>query len=249
MAYKHGNWTWFELVVPDIDKGKAFYGEVTGWGSMDMPMGPDNIYTMLTKNEKPECGAVKPQVEGTPAHWTSYNSVDDVDAAAARVEANGGKVLVPGFDVPQVGRMALVADPEGTTFNLFKGETGDDMASAEFHWNELWAKDPAKVIPFYEKVLNFTSDKMDMPNGGEYFIFKHGDTMVSGLMKTPTAEIPSMWVPYIQVDDVDAALERAKNNGGQVHMPPMDMEGTGRFTVIGDNSRATIGLITPAKKD
>lgn len=247
MAYKHGHFVWFELVVPEIDKGKAFYTEVMGWGSMEMPMGPDATYLMLTKNDKPQCGVVNARMEGIPAHWTSYVSVDDVDAAAQRVIANGGKVIMPGIDVPQVGRMALVADPEGATFNLFKGEDSDDMASDAFHWNELWAKDPAKVAGFYEKVLNLTSETTEM-GPGPYTVFSAGGAPVAGLVKTMDEKIPSMWLPYIEVDDADAAIGRVTNHGGDVKMPAMDVPEVGRFGVVGDSSGAVLGLIKPAKK-
>ena len=247
MPYKFGNFVWFECVTDDIEASKAFYTETLGWKSDVMDMG-EQKYTMLGASaDKTSCGVINAQMEGVPNHWTSYVSVEDVDAAAQRVKDNGGEVIVPPTDIPTIGRFSLVKDPEGATFNLFKGEESDDNASADFHWNELYSDDIDKLAPFYEKVLGYTATQMDMPGGGKYTIFKRGDTDVAGGMTKPDKDIPSMWLPYAAVPDCDAAVERAKQHKGQVKMGPIDAEGIGRFAVLIDSQGAALGVIQPAK--
>jgi hypothetical protein len=182
-----------------------------------------------------------------PNHWSSYVSVEDVDAAARRVEENGGKVIVRPTDIPTIGRFCLVADPEGATFNLFKGEQSDDNAGGDFHWNELYADDIDKLAPFYEKVLGYKATQMDMPVGGKYTIFKKGDKDVAGGMTKPEKGIPSMWLPYAAVPSCDEALARAKRHGAEVKIGPIDAEGIGRFAVVIDSRGAALGVIQPAK--
>lgn len=245
MAYQFGSFVWHELVVPDIDKAKRFYPETLGWGTTEMDMG-DFKYTMLTEGEDTKGGVVNPQGGPQPPHWANYLSVDDVDAAVKRVEKAGGKVLAPAFDIPTVGRMAPVADPQGATLFLFKSEKGDDETE-RMHWNELWAKDADAVLDFYKSVANVTVEEMPMPQG-QYYILKAGDRQVGGVMTSPDPKVPPMWLPYISVEDADATLKRAEKNGGKVISKPQEIEGIGRFGIIADDQGAVVGIIKPAPR-
>lgn len=239
----HGEFVWFELVTPDIDQGKAFYPAVAGLGTTGRDMG-SFTYTMLTQGEAPQAGVVNPQTEGVPAHWASYLSVGDVDASCAAVLAHGGSALAEAFDVPTVGRMAPVADPEGAAFVLFSPSNPEGGQSTAFHWNELWSKDPAAVLPFYQAVFGLTVEEMQMPQGTCY-VLKSGDTSVGGVVASNMPEAPPMWLPYLAVDDCDVATDTAKGLGAKTHLEPTAVPGVGRFSILSDNSGAVIGLIKP----
>lgn len=243
MTTSHGTFTWFELVTPAIDDAKAFYTETLGWTTSAMDMG-DFEYTMLSAGQAPQGGIVAPPQPNTPSHWSSYLAVDDVDARAAKVAEHGGKVLVPPTDIPGVGRFALVADPQGALFNLFKGDS-DDGGSTEFHWNELWAADAEAVLPFYREVLGFEVETMTMPNGS-YYVLKNADGGQGGIMSSPEKGAPPMWLPYVKLDDCDAAVARAQQHGGSVRSEPSTVEGIGRIAIVADRAGAALGLITPA---
>ena len=244
MTTAHGKFTWFELVTPAIDDAKTFYSETLGWKSTSSDMG-GFPYTMLTAGEAPQAGIVAPPQPGIPSHWTSYLGVDDVDARAATVVEHGGKVLVPPTDIPGVGRFSLVADPQGATFNLFKG-VSDQGGSTEFHWNELWAKDAEALLPFYREVLGFEVETMQMPDGA-YYILENADGGQGGIMSSPMEGVPPMWLPYATIDDCDAAVARAERMGGSVKSTASTIEGIGRIAIIGDRSGAVLGLVTPAE--
>lgn len=115
---------WHECNVPDSAKAAEFYTDIFGWGTETMPMGEMGDYTMFTHNGMPIAGimATVGDMADVPPHWSTYISCDDVDAKAARVVELGGKVMVPAMDVPTVGRMCLVSDPQGAVFWLYKGE-------------------------------------------------------------------------------------------------------------------------------
>jgi predicted enzyme related to lactoylglutathione lyase len=113
---------WHECNVPDAAAAKAFYTNLLGWGTSDMDMGPMGTYTMFMKGEQ-AIGGIMPTVgdmADVPPHWSIYIAVDDVDAKASQAESLGAKIVVPAFDVPTVGRMALVSDPQGAHFWLYK---------------------------------------------------------------------------------------------------------------------------------
>lgn len=247
MATKHGRFVWFELVTPQVDEALAFYPEVIGWGRQEMDMG-DFVYNMLTAGEKAHSGVTKPQMEGVPSHWASYLSVADVDATAHKVTENGGTVIVAPFDIPNVGRTALVADPQGATLFLFKAAESDDGGSEAFHWNELWARDAEAVLPFYEAVFGFGTQTMQMPNG-DYHVLVAGETMIGGVMTSQVPEAPPMWLPYIEVDDCDEVVARAKDHGADVKFDASTTPGVGRFAIFADSTGAVVGVITPERRE
>jgi len=118
---------WHELYVPNGEEGVSFYTECLGFGSQSMDMGDGRSYNMLTKDGVAVCGIMHtagvPQMEDVPPHWSIYVTVDDVDARLAKCTGMGGSVLVPPMDIPNIGRMALIKDPQGATFWLFKSAT------------------------------------------------------------------------------------------------------------------------------
>lgn len=245
MAHQFGKFVWFELVTPNVADAKAFWTEVGGFSTSEMEMG-GNTYSMLASGKGTIGGVVAPQAAGVPPHWTSYVSVPDVAAAAKKVVANGGKVLVPATDIG-MGIFALVADPQGATFNLWYSAQGDDNSATGVNWNELWAKNSASALKFYEGTFGYTHDEMAMPQGA-YNVLKSGEAMVAGLMTAPDPNVPPMWLPYLEVDDVDAIVGRVRSNGGQVHAEPMVVEGVGKFAIVADRQGATVGVIRPASR-
>jgi len=124
-ANEPGTPTWNECVTADVDRAASFYADVLGMASEQMDMG-EMKYTLLSNTAGRQIGGMVPLSmlpEGTPPHWNVYFAVDDVDLSAARVQELGGSVVAPAFDVPTVGRMAMVADPQGAMFWLMAGES------------------------------------------------------------------------------------------------------------------------------
>jgi hypothetical protein len=111
----HGHFHWNELVTRDVEKAKKFYGDTIGWTFDGMPM-PDGTYWVAKMGDQPVGGLFPiggPQWEGVPEHWMSYLAVDDVDARVKKAVAAGAKVMRPAFDIPGVGRIAILTEPGG----------------------------------------------------------------------------------------------------------------------------------------
>ena len=119
---QHGAPSWGELITPDPEAAASFYEKVLGWKSESMPMPDGGAYTVFTTGEGAKvAGAMAPTPdipEGVPPHWGIYVTVKDVDAAVAAAEANGGTVVMPAMDMPEVGRMAHIRDPQGAHIAL-----------------------------------------------------------------------------------------------------------------------------------
>jgi predicted enzyme related to lactoylglutathione lyase len=111
----HGSFHWNELVTRDADKAKKFYADTVGWTFDGMPM-PEGTYWVAKMGDKPVGGLFTiggPQWDGVPEHWMAYLAVDDVDARAKKAVAAGGKLMRPIFDIPGVGRIAILTEPGG----------------------------------------------------------------------------------------------------------------------------------------
>jgi uncharacterized protein len=116
----HGKFAWNELLTNDLEKAKAFYAATLGWTLEQAP--PPNAHYWLAKfGGEPVAGmmdATGMLPPGVPPHWLSYIEVDDTDARAKQVAANGGKVMREPFDIAGVGRIAIVADATGAALGL-----------------------------------------------------------------------------------------------------------------------------------
>jgi len=111
----HGVVCWSELAVHDLGRAQKFYGETLGWRFDLMPM-PDMTYWIIHSGTARVGGMFQmagPQFEKVPEHWLTYIAVDDVDARLEKAVAAGATIYKPAFDVPGVGRMAVLAEPGG----------------------------------------------------------------------------------------------------------------------------------------
>jgi uncharacterized protein len=245
-----GKFIWFELVSRDAKKAQAFYGEVLGWKVKPFPMG-DFAYEMICVGDTLDTmigGYATPKSDRQSSHWISYVSVEDVDATAKAATANGGQVVEAPFDLPGVGRAARIADPQGAELCLFRNATDDppDALATQGHWvwNELHTSNPAKALPFYEKVLGFSYRSMEAGPGGTYHILSRGGVDRGGVTSFPGG-VPPQWLPYVFVDDVDATITRARKLAATIPVPPEDIPGVGRFGVLKDPTGAVLAIMKP----
>jgi predicted enzyme related to lactoylglutathione lyase len=248
MSYTPGTFCWFEISTHDPDAARAFYSRVIGWEINDVAMGGISAYPLIVNGGVP-VGGVMTAPPGTPNLWNAYLAVEDVDASAAAVRKLGGAVLMDAQDIPGVGRFAVVADPQGAVFSLFRSaestSTDAPRVAGGFHWTELSAADVDAVLPFYKGAFGFETEAMAMPMG-TYHILTKGGVQCGGAMTTMHPEVPPMWLPWVHVTDCDAAAARAVSAGGKLASDPFDVDGIGRMVIVIDPTGAALGVITPA---
>jgi predicted enzyme related to lactoylglutathione lyase len=122
---KTGTFCWNELMTRNTDACGGFYTKLFGWTTEEVPM-PTGTYTIFKSGDTMAGGMMKmdgPQFEGVPSHWLSYIAVDDVDASAKKAGDLGATIACPPTDIPNIGRFAVLLDPEGNSIALFKGAT------------------------------------------------------------------------------------------------------------------------------
>ncbi len=237
---------WHEVRTPDRKAARAFYGALFGWTMTDQSMGGASVYTDIAIGSR-HIGGVCDSMPGEPPNWIAYVTTDNVDDAAARAARAGGKVMMPGTDIPSIGRFAVIADPEGALFCLWKGlhpENADaPFAPGAFCWNELVAKDPERAKRFYGEVLGWKATDVPVAGLGTYTLWKSEGTDVGGMLQKPAgAPGPAAWIGYVQVADVDISAAQVKKLGGKLWVEPSDIPGAGRFSVCGDPAGGTFGL-------
>lgn len=245
---------WYEVMTSDQKAGTEFYTRVVGWNAQDMPM-PGMTYTLLKVGDAQVAGLMKMPGEAgaAPPFWLGYISCDDVDAAAQKVVSLGGAIYRAPDDIPNVGRFAVVADPQGAAFALFKAARADDSAPAADApgypgWRELYAVDGATAFDFYGAMFGWTKGHgMDMGAMGVYQIFEYDGAQRGGMMTKP-AEMPRpAWLYYFNVDAIDAAAQRVRDAGGNVMNGPMEVPGGQWIVQCADPQGAMFALVAPKR--
>jgi len=126
---------------------------------------------------------------------------------------------------------------------MSENECNEDKTPGIFSWSELFSQDPEASQEFYTKVLGWTTESMEMPNGN-YTMFMAGERPVAGLVKPPAekGDVPTSWIGYITVEDLDATVKKAVDLGAKVCMPPTDVPGKGRYAGLADPQGAPIAF-------
>lgn len=249
-----GRFVWHDLSTTDVPKALDYYRDLLGWEYKAADMGGFQ-YNMIHLGGT-EHGGFVPLDEGQGGpHWTSYVVVADVDATCAKATELGGQVVVPATDIPgEHGRFAVIVSPTGAAISPYKpvhpqGDPADVPAVGTFCWHELLSADPEVDGPFFREIFGWSGSTQDMGAMGTYHLFLRGEGRQSGgMLKNPQPGVPSAWVPYVSVADVDATAAKTTELGGKVWVAPQDIPGVGRFTVTSDPQGAMIAFYKPVEK-
>jgi predicted enzyme related to lactoylglutathione lyase len=250
MTNPNGSWIWYELLTTDTDAAIDFYGKIVGWTASKFP-GPMD-YNILSAGADNVAGVMKNPAPTAPA-WLGYVGVDDVDATVAKIESLDGKVHMPATDLPGVGRMAMVEDPQGAYFYVMRGESPEAskaygrMELGKASWNELQTIDDTAALDFYGTVFGWKkSGAMPMPWGDYSFLTPDGEDEVWGaMMPREKPENPVGWNFYFRVPDIEVAHAKVKELGGTPFHDPMEVPGGERVFFATDPQGATFGLVAP----
>lgn len=254
MTDKQGDFIWYELMTGDAAAAKQFYGPLLGWefGGGDIP---DMEYHHITKDGV-EIGGImlltdEMSAGGAQPMWAGYVAVDDVDKSAEQAAAKGATILVGPRDIPDVGRFAMIMDPQGVPIYIMKSEGEASTAFAKHEpreghcaWNELVTADPEAAEAFYTDLFGWEKvDEMDMGEMGLYEMFSVNGYTLGAIMPKPEMVPASAWVHYLRVPDIDAAADYVKAHGGQVMTGPMEIPGGEHFINGLDPQGAFFALI------
>jgi predicted enzyme related to lactoylglutathione lyase len=250
------NFIWYELFTTDVEAAQKFYGHVVGWTTVDSGQADIN-YRILMAKDVGVGGLMAIPAEaaelGMKPRWLGYIHVPNVDKAVSEITAVGGKVLWPANDIPEVGRIARVVDPQGAEFYIMT-PMGDGKSAAyaegvpgHCSWNELKTTDGAAGLKFYTEQFGWTKSRsMDMGPMGTYHVFSADSKQDIGGMMTmaPDCQSPT-WLYYFCVDNIDAATARVVAAGGVVDNGPHAVPGGGWIIQGTDPQACKFALVGP----
>ena len=246
---------WVDLATSDAAAAREFYSKVFGW-KIDVNPDPQyGGYGMANVGDKRVAGIAPKMSPDAPTAWSIYIGTDDADDLAKKVQAAGGKIIAPPFDVGDQGRMAVFQDPTGAVISAWQPRAMNaSLPTGEantFGWAELSSRGVDKAIPFYQKVFGWTPKANDMgPDSPPYTEFQLGGESIAGgqeMQAMVPAETPSYWLVYFAVGDVDKSFKTATQAGARELVGPMDFPG-GRFAIVSDPQGAAFGLLKMAPR-
>jgi predicted enzyme related to lactoylglutathione lyase len=251
--HKPGSFCWIELSTTDQNAAKSFYGSLFGWAVNDMPMGPNDFYTIfkLEGRDAAAAATLRPEQRehGVPPHWMIYVAVDNADATVKGAAEFGGKVLAPAFDVMDAGRMAVLQDPTGATFAVWQAMRNSGTAitgvDGTLCWAELSTSDQSRAGKFYASLFGWklTGDTDDNPPS-DYVHIQNGEDYIGGISPVAYLKpgVPPHWLPYFQASNCDATAAKAKQLGAKFYVEPTTAENVGRFAVVADPQGAVFAI-------
>jgi len=246
--YSPGTFSWTDLATTDQDGAKQFYGQLFGWSAVDFPIDENTTYSMMQIGGK-DVAAISPQPQqqrdaGVPPLWNSYVTVESADATADRAQKLGATVHAPAFDVMDVGRMAVIQDPQGAFFMPWepKQHIGASLVNAPgaLSWNELASVDPEASADFYRELFGW---KIEPFEGMQmtYLGIQNSEGHGNGGIRSTMENEPTYWLVYFGTADAEADTGRAGELGGTVLAPATDI-GVGTIAVVQDPQGAVFAL-------
>ena len=230
---KAGDFCWINILTPQPAEARTFFGKLLGWTYSDM----DGMGDLIEVGDKKIGGLFdidSPQTpKGTPPVIGVMVMVDDADEMVKKVKSLGGDAKPP-TDIMDNGRMVMCTDPNGANIDLWQArrQHASDADTSQHgvpSWFENYTTDGDRATKFYANLFGWTPEVMAEMN---YTTFKLGnEPPIAGMMAiTPEmGEMPSHWMTYFTVNDVDASMRSATEMGGSVFMPPHDIPDVGRF--------------------
>jgi predicted enzyme related to lactoylglutathione lyase len=264
MANAHGGFIWYELMTPDPAASKRFYDAVVGWSIDEQSVAPGLEYSMIKRSDGGNAGGVmtldeQMRANGARPAWLGYLHARDVDRTVEAIRGNGGQVMMPPWDQPGVGRLAMVTDPQGAPFYLMDPlppQDDPDAVSDVFstdeaqhvRWNELSTSDQDGAIAFYKRHFGWSQEGgMDMGPLGRYAFIQHDGVGIGAIMPRMPEMPVTLWTYYIGVDDIDRAASAVTAGGGKILNGPMEIPGGEYALNAMDPQGAAFGLVGPRK--
>ena len=227
-----GQFVWHELMTTDTKGAAAFYPKVTGWKTESWEKDPN--YTLWAGAKGPFGGLreLPDAARAAGSHWLPYIGTPSVLATMESAQKLGGRVLMGATDIPGGGRFAVIADPKGAQFAVYRAAApaaggGGGSMPQEFSWHELATTDPVAALKFYSALFGWAEvHAHDMGPAGVYHIVGLGGAGSIGMYKVfPDKPQPPNWLSYAQITDIDKAANAGKAAGGKILNGPMEVPG------------------------
>jgi uncharacterized protein len=241
---------WIDLAAKDADAERQFYARLFGWYIEVNPDPQYGGYSIARIDGDDVAGIGPAMAPDQPTAWSVYIGSDDLEDLSKRITESGGTVVMAPFDVGDQGRMAVYQDPAGAFISAWQATQMRGFQTQgpnAFGWAEVNARGVDKVIPFYEQVFGWTPKTTGTGDEAYTEFLVDGESTVGATEMSPVfpPSVPSHWLVYFTVDDVDAAHRKAIEAGARELAAPLDFP-YGRMSIVADPEGAAFGLLTLA---
>lgn len=245
-ADPRGRFVWHELLTSDAAGAAAFYPKVVPWKPQAWERDP--TYTLWVVDGAPVGGVATLTDPSATSRWVAYVGVDNVADTIARATELGAKVLTDATEIPDVGTYAILADPQGAEFAIYKSASDGrtrPTGPGSFGWHELCTSDPEAALRFYSELFGWTEGpKHEMGDPvGVYHIFQHEGVDYGGIYRMP--DMPPAWTPYVVVTDAGKATSVAKEAGARVLHGPTEVPGGSWISQLLDPAGVAFAVLEP----
>ncbi|KAF4409247.1 MULTISPECIES: VOC family protein [Streptomyces] len=249
---------WADVMLPDLEAGKRFYGELFGWTFEDD--GADHAHYTEALLDGRKAAALAPKPDGRmPTAWGVYLATADASRAAARIRTAGGRLVSEPVTIDGFGVMTHAVDPGGAVFGLWQSgrHQGFEVQGlpGSYAWTEVYTRDKAAVDPFYGQVFGYAMEDIDAGDDFDFRLWSPAgsppgeDTAIGGRCvmddRFPEA-MPAHYLVYFAVADCDDAVRTVTRLGGRATAEPVDSP-YGRFSIVVDDQGANFAVLAPAE--
>jgi uncharacterized protein len=229
-----GSFVWHELMTANVPAAVTYYQKVVGWKTQPF----DANYLMWVAKSGPIGGVAALPAGQSESYWLPYIGTTDIAATLQQAEKLGGKVVTPATDIPNAGRYAVLADPQGATFGVHWSpkpmSSSGGPQPGHFSWQELATTDYKAAFAFYQALFGWEKTaEHDMGAMGIYFMYGLNGQALGGMFNKPPG-MPTAWCCYAQVADARKAAKVAVKAGGKVLNGPMQVPGGSWIAQLAD---------------
>lgn len=250
--FEVGRIVWHDLLTHDVAKAKQFYTNLLGWQyqiehTTDFVWASGEAeYPLIVANGEAHGGFVEPG-QAISSHWVAFVMVQDVDAIAAKAKQLGATLDRAPFDVPGVGRSAVIRDPQGAITCPYRPTHHFPPPRGLFLWDELMTHnlEPEKI--FYSELYGWTSRDVEQPGTGIVFNLTDGNAAAGAIQQPLEVAGSSTWVTYLAIHNIDATITQAKTLGANVYRKEINRLNMGRMALLTDPTGAVFGLLSPSE--
>ena len=239
---------WIEVFSSDMDRARAFYGELFGWTSEDAGADFGGYINFSRDGVRVAGGMRNDGSTGAPDQWSVYLATGDAEATAASAAGHGGQIIVPAMAVMDLGSMVVMADAGGATIGAWQPGLHQGFGVVEEpgspSWFELHTRDYDASVAFYREVFGWDTQTMGDTPEFRYTVMTQGEDQLAGIMDASgflPAGVPANWQIYFASADVDATIARVVELGGSVGQPAEDTP-YGRLAQVADPTGAQFRL-------
>ena len=212
LASTVGKFVWHEQVSSDPKQAQDFYTQLFGWDTELFDPG-ETDYTMIASGGQSHGGFGKAMEGAPPPHWLSHVRVENLDETIEKAKSAGGKLAAGPFEMGEVGRIGIIADPQGAYISAYQPEGEQPGPEGVFVWDELGTTD-ADDAQLLRRGLRLDGQRHGEPER-RLPRLQPRQTGIAGFMTLPDATLSPQWQPYVAVDDPDAITAKAKSSAAR----------------------------------